>query len=337
MRSLILDITGNEADFQLQILNDEELKTRDFDVDVFFADLPDGSDPELFIQQKTGSINPDGSLNAIDDTAGTSELAELFELMGAPDSYDPPSSPTESEDPVLVDPSTEPPTPIVTIDPPDTAGTDYDPDGDGILDFNSDVGVVIGNPDEDDYLTEYQLDGNQGTVEAWIYVDEIISYAGILHKGIEKDWSDESYSLQFWGNKGQIAFAAVVQEPKYKYDKVVSSTRIQIGKWYYIAATWDAETTDKMWIFIYGDNDGNLELLENKSAGLNYTKDGVYLPGGPLVIGSQLADPDITKVKKYYGTDGKINGVRISQTAKSVEEITAFYEANKTAPADNNW
>jgi len=301
MRSLVMDITGNEQDFQLQILNGSSLKTKDFDVDAFFS-IPDSASSSQFLQEKTGNVNPDGTIDVITQSSGTGDLAALYELLGDPLSYEPVAT-TDSQ------------LGVATIDPPDS-----------VLVYTGGVGTVIGDPDASDYLTEYALSANQGTVEAWININKINNYAGILHKGIAKDWSDESYSMQFWGRRGQIAFAAVVQDPRYRYDKIVSRTKLKTGQWYYVVATWDAQNTDTMSLYIYGTKpDTSLGQIEKKTVNLKHTVNGVNLPGGPLVLGSQLADPNIFKLKDFYGFDGKINGVRISQTAKSEADITSYY------------
>ena len=103
-----------------------------------------------------------------------------------------------------------------------------------------------------------------------------------------------------------------------------SKTRLNTGQWYYLVGTWDA---DKVRIYING--------VEDKSANNTLITKTAYVSDAPLVIGSQLADSEAQVLRGYYGTNGRINGVKISGAAKSAAEILQFYSANKELTV--NW
>ena len=160
-----------------------------------------------------------------------------------------------------------------------------------------------------------------GTVEAWVYLDAKVSWAGIVHKGEKADFSDEAYSLQFWGKNGTVAFAIVRQEPSYKYSVAKSKTRLNTGAWYYVVGTWDA-TSVKIYI------NGVLDRTASNTIGEPAQTDG------PIVIGSQLFSDEST-LKNYYGFAGQINGVVITGSTLSDAQIAQNYTDYQALTA--NW
>ena len=78
--------------------------------------------------------------------------------------------------------------------------------------------------------------GLAGTIEAWVYVYDHVAFAGILHKGEEKNFSDEAWSLQYWsGNKPSIL---LYNEAKQKKQMTLDSA-LSKNEWHYLAVTWD--------------------------------------------------------------------------------------------------
>ena len=67
---------------------------------------------------------------------------------------------------------------------------------------------------------------------------------------------------------------------------------------------------------------------------VNNTIGEAAVTDGPIVIGSQFYD-ESQSLKGYYGSNCKINGVKISAYTKSAEEISSFYNANKDLTS--NW
>ena len=197
----------------------------------------------------------------------------------------------------------------------DITGT-IDPEGQ-ILEFDGGQGTTYADDDAHDLTTS-------GTVEAWVYIDKHTNWGGIVHKGIRKDFKDEAYSLQFWGNKGNVSFAIVEQSPRYKYSVATSTKRLNKNKWYYLVGTWDADTVK---VYVNG------ELA--KSVANKLTAKVPFVSDAPLVLGSQLADSEAQVLRGYYGTDGKVNGVKVTAGAKTVAEILQFY--NDNVSKTTNW
>ncbi len=296
MRTHVVDITS-QTDFQLQLLNDESLMLLDWEGATYYVpdgetdevvqDAPDPDEVDLLTQ--TVTTDSDGATIplVVVDSYGPSDLSTLYrsiEVGAATISIEPGNDIPDDEDGPTLD------------------------GGSGSLGFEGEQGTVI----EDSTGSEFDLT-SEGTVEAWVYVNQHQSWAGIVHKGKEPDFSDEAYTLQFWGNKGNVAFAIVQQDPSYKYDYAKSSTRLNTNRWYYLVGTWDA---DYVKIFINGSRN---KRVNNKIGEPAQTD-------GPIVIGSQLAGE---AVSGFYGFKGKINGVRILDWALSEQEIADRYDMYK--------
>jgi type II secretory pathway pseudopilin PulG len=147
-----------------------------------------------------------------------------------------------------------------------------------------------------------------GTVGAWVYMDAITPFGGIIHKGDRTDFSDEAYTLQFWTgntiilglNNGQY----VVQ----------TTTAFSPNTWYYVVGTWDSTG---MRIYVNG-------TLNNST-----TSTGVAInSAGSLNIGAQTST-------YYNGTyhnlpfDGVIDEAVIYNRALSSDEIKLYYNATR--------
>jgi hypothetical protein len=306
MRSHVVDVS-DQKDFQIQIFDDDAARLLNWTAGTYF--IPTGAADEIIAEApeehellvQTTLENPDGDLIPLTSTTlGTSDFAVTYSAIqeGAL------QQPVEEGDP--------------------------DVDGDGVVDvYDGETGTSI---EPEDFATSDLFDIDEtmdmlteGTFQAWVYLDEHSNYGGIVHKGMQADYKDEEWSLQFWGNKGNVAFAVVQQfkadgvTPQYKYNYVKSAKRLNLQRWYYLAATWD-KNTNKINLYI----DGVLE----KTGSITYNAPADLDPPSPVLVGSQLLEA--YKSKTYYGLFGKIDGVKISNTAKSAADISTIYTTATT-------
>ena len=147
-----------------------------------------------------------------------------------------------------------------------------------------------------------------GTVGAWIYMDSITPFGGIIHKGDRPDFSDEAYTLQFWTGNTIILG---LNNGQYM---VQTTTAFAPNTWYYVVGTWDSTS---MRVYVNG-------TLNNST-----TNTGVAInSAGSLNIGAQTST-------YYNGTyhnfpfQGVIDEASISNRALSSDEIKLYYNATK--------
>jgi hypothetical protein len=161
-----------------------------------------------------------------------------------------------------------------------------------------------------------QLDlTDQGTVEVWIYPYTNIAAAGIIHKGVELDYSDEAYSLQY-NNPGQVAFIITNNDRKPTY-VISNEDALTTGEWHHIVAAWDLTE-----VYLYIDG----ALVINR---LIYSNGWVselpsdFAPAqnsdGELMIGSQIP--------YSYRFDGIIDDVFIYDRVMDETEVMEHYSA----------
>lgn len=166
---------------------------------------------------------------------------------------------------------------------------------------------------------------DKGTIEAWVYVKQITDTGGIVHKGVNPDFSDECYSLQFWGNNGQIAFTIDGLGGGNNYDLVTSSINLNTGAWYYLVATWDnssGASPKYMNLYING-------ILRGSTVP---THGGAQSNGSSLIIGSQL--PNLYSAPYgYFSFNGAITGVVLTPSALPVTTIVTNYDLYKNQTA----
>ncbi len=171
-----------------------------------------------------------------------------------------------------------------------------------------------------DYVTVFDdnsLDlSTSGTIEVWVNIDSYQSFAGIVHKGEETDFSDEAYTLQFWNSPGSLRFAITDENNDMAY--VDSSSLLELNTWYHIVATWNESSLS---LFING------ELDNSESNTITTVRDS----NGALQIGSQLTE-DYNSNYGVFGFDGLIETVKLHHLALSTEEINQSYLSNK--PSD---
>ena len=134
-----------------------------------------------------------------------------------------------------------------------------------------------------------------------------------------------SHTLQFWSGQGKVTFGIAQQNP---HNTKVATSQLQLatGKWYYVVGNWDLDTI-RIYVFGQGVTEGGNNYAL-KTAG--NTIGAAANTDGPIVIGSQLTDA--FAVDGFYGFDGKINGVKITNYAKTASELETFYldNADKT-------
>jgi hypothetical protein len=172
-----------------------------------------------------------------------------------------------------------------------------------------------------EYDSAYDLT-TTGTVEAWVYINAQTNTGGIVHKGDLANFTDECYSLQFWGSGGQVSMI-VDYNSSNSYSQVLSKTNLATGKWYYLVATWDATaSTPILNLYING--------ALNNSATSTAAKLTAQLNASDLHVGAQIPVTYSTYYG-YFGFDGKINGVRVSKAVSSAAAIAADYATYVTA------
>ncbi len=148
-----------------------------------------------------------------------------------------------------------------------------------------------------------------GSLEVLIKADTHRSWAGVLHKGEKKDFSDEAYSLQFWGSEKKISIFLYNENLNSLLLK--STFELELNKWYHIVATWDSENV-KLYI------NGELNNTMANSIGEVRNTDG------GLVIGAQLSEKYNDSLG-YVGFNGIIDLVRVYNRALLDSEILNNY------------
>lgn len=144
-----------------------------------------------------------------------------------------------------------------------------------------------------------------GTLEAWINIksnDAFNKYGGIIHKGDNKNFSDEAYSLHLRPDKKLRLLITNGSTDKY----VESDQSLNKNEWYHIAATWD-ENSMKMYINGgLSNEEGSSLIVRNTSGGLN--------------IGAQLTK-DYSKSLGRLPFKGYMDEVRVWNIARTQNEI----------------
>ena len=185
----------------------------------------------------------------------------------------------------------------------------------------TDVPSVTGNALQFNGTTDYVLvkDSDSltlaeaGSIEAVVKVISHRPYAGIVHKGVLTDFSDETYSLQFWGaggTDGTLRFSIFNDKNEYLY--VDSSQKLATDMWYHLVATWDA-TQVRIYI------NGKLETSKINTIGK------VRDSGGDLVIGAQL-DRSYSSSWGNVGFNGIIDRVVVYNRSLAENEVSANYQ-----------
>ncbi len=157
---------------------------------------------------------------------------------------------------------------------------------------------------------------NAGSIEVFTRMDSIREFAGLVHKGVDPNFNDESYTLQLWGNNGTLRLGVFNEKGQWAY--VDSARRLVNGEWYHIVATWDAKG---LAIYINGK-------LEGSAAN---TIGAVRDSAGGLVIGAQLADRPYNSAWGNLGYHGIIDRVALYARSISADEVEARYAVFEAA------
>jgi hypothetical protein len=152
----------------------------------------------------------------------------------------------------------------------------------------------------------------EGSVEAWIYAYTHVIGAGVVHKGVEPDYSDEAYTLQFW-TPGKPAFGVLNESGALK---IAIGSAITANAWHQLVGVWDATT-----LYLYVDG----ALAASVSLPADFLP--VRNSDGGLLIGSQLPEPNVLDGNGYYRFDGIIDEVNVFDRALSAEEVAERYAA----------
>ncbi len=145
-----------------------------------------------------------------------------------------------------------------------------------------------------------------GTLSAWIYLDGYSNFMGIIHKGENKNWSDEAYSLQFWTSR-RIAMSFTTSSGG---KLIVGSQQLQDGQWYHVVGTWG---TNGMAIYINGVLDASNSTTAVGVASI-----------GSVQIGAQLSE-DYNSSYKNFPFNGVIDDARIYKRTLTAAEVADAY------------
>jgi|GEM_PF-687706 len=166
----------------------------------------------------------------------------------------------------------------------------------------------------DDYLLIPDSDAltlaEAGSIEVVVNIISHRPYAGIVHKGVKKNFSDESYSLQFWGTDGTLRFSIFNRTGAYEY--IDSSVTLSKDTWYHLVATWDSS---QLCLYINGALDGSV----------TNTIGTVRDSAGGLVIGAQLTDKWYSSSWHNLGMNGIIDRVELLNRPLSADEVASRY------------
>ncbi len=167
-------------------------------------------------------------------------------------------------------------------------------DGFGTYDFDG-TNDLISIKDNDDLSG-----GSTGSVGAWIKLDsDQEDNEGIIHKGHEADFSDEEFSIQFWGTN-EVVFL-ITDGPA--YDMLMGPV-LDTDTWYHVAATW---------------NSTHYNIYLDGSLNVSGTHTVQPISGdGNLMIGCQIYT--------NYCFDGPIDEIFFSQRELSAEQIQNMYD-----------
>jgi hypothetical protein len=305
MQSRVADITG-QKDFYLQQASTDYVTLSNWATTSIYT--PTGAvnelvaaNPNTFLYSRSLSSSANSlplyyPSTQIVDTTGTGDLATLYTSI-------------QEGSAAVHTGSTIP----GSITPP---GTEWQ--------YNGSQGTTVAD------TTSYDL-GAKGTIEAWVYINQQVDTGGIVHKGDLPSFNDECWSLQFWGNQGQIAF---VIDPTSAtgsggYALLTSTKNLNTAKWYYLVATWDATaSTPFMNLYINGTLNTTASPTPSPASITARTN------GSSVHVGSQLpVTYDATY--GYFGFNGKINGVRISATPMNATTAASNYVTY--LPQTVNW
>jgi hypothetical protein len=157
---------------------------------------------------------------------------------------------------------------------------------------------------------------DEASIEVWIHPTQTITWAGILHKGVEPDFSDDAYSLQYWFDQLSMLFIG----PDNTYTViVVNQPAPSLNEWHHVVVTWDQ--TDAT-IYLDGDEVTDYRYYRQGSgwvAKSELPSDWTHLPDsdGALQIGSQP-----TQGNPPVRFDGYIDNVKLYDRMLGPDEVS---------------
>lgn len=165
------------------------------------------------------------------------------------------------------------------------------------MDFDSADDYLIIPADETNNLT------NEGTIDFWMKPNSIPNWGGIIHKGSENDWSDESYSLQYaYGNAITLALHPVSDPNNWIFVRGTTDMSTKIGQWVHVVVTWN---TTEAHIYIDGVDDTLKTTYKYDSAAVDFSSYSPFTGStGDVVIGKQVPNGN-------YQFDGVLSDVKI--------------------------
>ncbi len=170
-----------------------------------------------------------------------------------------------------------------------------------------------------------------GTVSVWIFSEEDNAWAGIIHKGDEKDvmntdgvwhYIDEAWSLQYTdANSPYFFLQGENRITTLDYDGSISP-----NQWHNIVVTWDYNSgTDIMNLAMYIDG---VEVVSKSESGIGAAVDS----DGDMIVGSQLPVSYDNGTWGHMTFRGLIDEVALFNRALSTGEIEAAYDALNPNP-----
>ncbi|MCU0845009.1 MAG: hypothetical protein MUC76_08805 [Spirochaetes bacterium] len=200
---------------------------------------------------------------------------------------------------------------------------EYPADGEYLINGARPVEGLFGNAlffdGRDDYVLVPDSDrltlADAGSIEVFLQVLSLRDYAGIVHKGVRTDFSDESYTLQLWGKDGTLRIGIFNEKGQWAY--VDAARKLENGEWYHIVATWNASD---LAIYINGKLEGTVKN----------TVGAVRDSAGGLVIGAQL-DKKYNSSYGNLGFHGIIDRVAVYAGSMNADEVAERYAVLESA------
>lgn len=158
-----------------------------------------------------------------------------------------------------------------------------------------------------------------GSVSAWIYLNALSPLGGIVHKGDQPTFNDETYTLQFgwdgFDGSRSAGLRLALRRTNTIYETIDSTTDFAVGQWYHVVGTWDLRhTVKRMTLYVNGEVDGGRDDL---------TINQVRNTNGGVNIGAQLLNPHPTFGK--FPFNGIIDDVRIFDRELRPAEVWRIY------------
>ncbi len=150
------------------------------------------------------------------------------------------------------------------------------------------------------------------TLSAWVYTDPNTQYSYVMHVG-DVGTAGEAFSISRWNNTASSGYDAYTVYANIGGGNIDGNYVLNENTWYHIAVTW-VGTTMKFYV------NGNLTTTATTSS--------LSIPasGNSGYIGRYISN-------QSYNWKGKINQVRIFNSALSSSQITQLYNETK---ADNS-